>query len=101
MIARGKGGEEFIANGFRGLLCQIRGDWEFLANVLHLANWANKVLMCPFCRAGNFRDGLEWTDFRENAPWRRTVRSHRSFIEERIAAGDPIQFLFLLFWDLL
>ena len=76
------GGEQYIAGGFRATLSQIRGDWEFLANVLKLANWNRNIMMCPFCAADNVRrGGLEYTDFSSSANWRGTVRTHASWIE--------------------
>ena len=41
----------FIANGFRGVFMQLRGDWEFYANTLHFPNWANNGNMYWFCGA--------------------------------------------------
>ena len=36
----------YVADGIRGCLCQIRGDWEFYAVVLGMAHWRNKHNMC-------------------------------------------------------
>ena len=37
--------------GYRGLLLEIKGDWEFFSNGLHLPRWDNKEGICFLCRA--------------------------------------------------
>ena len=37
--------------GFRALLVDLKGDWEFFGNVLQLPRWDNKAGICFLCKA--------------------------------------------------
>ena len=37
--------------GFRALLVEVKGDWEFFGNVLHLPRWDNVAGICFLCKA--------------------------------------------------
>ena len=90
-----RGGGEYIAHGWRASLIQVRGDWEFYANMLGFANWANKGRMCWMCSAE--KDGPRtWRNFGPAAPWRPTRKSHRSWQEELEREGSSMPLLFAL-----
>ena len=52
-VVRRDDGNRYVADGWRGAVVQLRGDWEFLANVIKLPNWAHKDNMCWLCKASN------------------------------------------------
>ena len=60
----------YVADGIRGCLCQIRGDWEFYAVALGMAHWKNKANMCWLCKASHddpryyFQQFGKWTRWR-------------------------------------
>ena len=85
-------GATFIADAWRASLIQLRGDWEFLSNVIGLPHWQNNERMCWKCLASNI-GGLRWHDFSEGAEWRRTLLEHHTY-ERR--AGAPLPLLFRL-----
>ena len=74
------GANEFIAEGWRGARIQVRGDWEFYANVLRFPNWATNVNMCWMCQASNIISHLKWQNAGADAGWRSTRRPIRSKI---------------------
>ena len=91
-----EGGAQYVAQGWQGALVQIRGDWEFYANVLGVPNWASALNMCWFCKASNSTPHLLWTLFGLDAGWRPTRRTHNSWIEELTAEGKEQPLLFKL-----
>ena len=68
-------GGRYIAEGWRGALCQIRGDWQFFCELFGFPTWNSAVSMCWMCGASSTIEGLLWTDFSEAAGWR-AVRKH-------------------------
>ena len=90
------GGERWLAEGYRGLLVQIRGDWEFLAQVIRLPAHNNNDNNCWLCRASRIHPGLLWHDFSRGAGWRRTIRTHRSWEGELRSRGSMIPLIFQL-----
>lgn len=76
------GGRRYIAEGWRGALIQVRGDWEFLANVVGLPHWGAGDNMCWMCHASNTDPALKWQDGSAEAGWRRRRRTHASWKEE-------------------
>ena len=91
-----EGGEQYIAGGWRAALIQIRGGWEFYANVLGLPNWASGQEMCWMCRASNTIAELAWQACDVGAAWRRTRRSHSSYMRELEERGEPTPLIFAL-----
>ena len=67
-----RGGQQYVAGGFRAALIQLRGDWEFYANALKFENWATNEAMCWLCRASNIIQAMHWTNFAADAAWRDT-----------------------------
>lgn len=80
----GPGSERFfrkgmpIAPGYRCVLAELRGDWEWLAKALHVPSASNTqpCLRCLCTQSGP----LTWTNVSEDAPWRATVRSTADFL---------------------
>ena len=52
--------------GFRALLVEVKGDWEFFSDILHLPRWNNVEGICFLCKAT--REHLSQCDL--SAPWR-------------------------------
>ena len=46
-------GRRYVAEGWRGGLMQIRGDWEFLCSVFRFACWNAAGNMSWMCNAAN------------------------------------------------
>ena len=67
-------GGEWIADGLRAALIQLRGDWEFYAVSLGFPNWSKSEEMCWLCCASNIIDRLRVHNFGHDAPWRDTRR---------------------------
>ena len=57
-------GGAYLDGGYRAALVQLRGDWDFSAVNLGLANWAHNIEMCWQCRASNLDKDLLWGIFR-------------------------------------
>ena len=85
--------KEYIAEGLRGCLCQIRGDWEFYASIFRFPRWNEAIRMCWLCRASS--DGpLAFGNCAPDAPWRATKQNHDSYIADMLAQGRPLPTLF-------
>ena len=69
-----------LAEGFRGILTHIRGDWEFYGNALGLPKWNETENMCPWCKANNVESPLSWTDFSDVAGWTPIIWTHESWL---------------------
>ena len=82
-----EGGHEYIAEGYRGTVIQVRGDWEFFSNVLKLAHWGNKINCWFLCKASHEIHELRYQDFTEESGWRATKRTHDSWVGELHAKG--------------
>ena len=64
----GRKAGQLLAGGSFGVLWSIKGDLEFLANVIDIPRWSLKSGPCCLCRCNG--DGeLTWADFIPNAPW--------------------------------
>jgi hypothetical protein len=83
---RGDGGR-ILADGLRGALCQVRGDWAFYCEVFGFPQWNSAVEMCWMCKASSTIPHLAFTDFRPNAGWRSTLYTHDSWILHRRGSG--------------
>ena len=66
------GGGRYVAEGWRGSLIQIRGDWEFLCSVFRFPYWNAAGNMCWMCSATNEVGRLLWTAVGDRAGWRAT-----------------------------
>ena len=86
----------FLASGYRASLMQIRGDWEFLSNVIKLVHWGRSGNMCFLCKAENEEGPLKWHNVGESAGWRSTLRTHSSWKEELRRDNLELPLLFRL-----
>ena len=71
----------------RGVVLQLRGDWQFLCQAFGFPQWNSVENMCWICAAGRL---FPWTDMRPQADWRDTIRTHDMYladVEARAAAG--------------
>ena len=71
----------------------LKGDREFLGNIVHLPRWDNVVNMCTYCDASNSTEGLFWTDVTDGCGWRPTKRDHEAFMDAMRAQGRAISSL--------
>ena len=72
--------------GFKGLLVEVKGDWEFYGNVLHLPRWDNIEGICFLCRAT--KEHLPQCDL--EACWRQPeMRCNHQELVERLLACKP------------
>ena len=81
------GGGEVLAHGLRGVLCQIRGDWQFYQEVFKFPAWNGALEMCWLCRASSTIPGLAFIDFGNTAGWRATPWSHEAYMEKKRGEG--------------
>ena len=44
-------GAKPLAGGFKGILCQARGDWEFYTQIFKIPRWDGADRMCFKCGA--------------------------------------------------
>lgn len=61
-----------LAGGYFGVLWSIKGDLEFLANVIDIPRWSLKSGPCCLCRCTGSGDH-SWADFTPTANWTKTV----------------------------
>ena len=85
-----------LCGGWKGALCQVRGDWAFSVKVFHFPNWNTAGRMCYLCRASSVDPDLPWTDCRQCAGWRGTVFSDETWRAYMYANGFAIPCLLLL-----
>ena len=90
------GGGQYLAQGFKGVLTQIRGDWEFYTQTFKMPRWDNAENMCWICRASAVHRDLLFTACGLGAGWRRTRRTHESWTAELAAEGKSLPLMFLL-----
>lgn len=90
------GGGEYLADGWRGALVQIRGDWEFYCSIFNFPTWQGAENMCWLCRASSLDGPLKFVRCGDDAGWRPTRRTHESYLAELLAKGIPIPILFAL-----
>ena len=69
-------------------LTELRGDWEHHATTFRLSHYYACSSICHLCRASRHDITCLYTDFRTNASWKSTMRSHAQFLAEEV--GDPI-----------
>ena len=94
--AKVPGGGKDLADGWRAACIEGRGDWEFYASALDLPRWDEVENCCWICKASLNLDRYPWTDFSPTATWRKTIRTHESWLRELAAAGEEPSTLFRL-----
>lgn len=87
------GGGAWLAQGLKGCLNQIRGDWEFQCSINNLPKWSHAENMCWMCKAAA-HGLLTFTNFCATAPWRPTRRTHESYVRELRRLGKQLPVLF-------
>ena len=85
---RDKAGQ-LLANGFRGIFSEVRGDWKWQAESLHLDCWYKTAFMCHLCRAHRRIRRLWFTQFQRTSHIRRTLISARAFRDWQ--RGRPVE----------
>ena len=88
------GGGQSLANGYRAVLAQARGDWEWYTLVFGFPRWDSADVMCAYCRASNTVRARSWTDFRPDAGWRGARLTHEEFVRSRRAAAMALPVIF-------
>ena len=83
-----------LADGWCGVLCQVRGDWAFYQETFYVPSWQATGRMCFFCEATNRGHNLEWCNFANDAPWRDTCWNYREYLGHLRRHGLPIPVLF-------
>ena len=82
------GGKDWIADGYRGILTQIRWDWDLFVQIFSFPRWDGADNMCWMCGASGVKDSpLAFLNCGVDALWRDTRRSHEDYLEELLAAG--------------
>ncbi len=76
-----------IAGEYVGVFSEMRGDWKYLVESLHLHNFYSTVSCCHLCRASKKNKRLLFTNFVREAPIRKTLCSHAEFL--RAHREDP------------
>ena len=87
------GGGKPLADGYRGCLVQVRGDWQWFCQIFGFPQW-NSERCCPFCRASSTVPARTYTDFGFAAGWRATRFTHESYLAYLAAAGFAMPVLF-------
>ena len=85
-----------FANGWRGCLCQARGDWQWYCEAFRFPQWNSAARMCFVCRASSTIPGIEWHDFSDHPGWEGTEWSHEDYCTYLRLAGYAIPVLFAL-----
>ena len=85
---------EPLAAGWRGCLCQIRGDWQWYCELFRFPAWNGAERMCWICAASATIAALLFKKCGEAAGWRATRVSHEEYVAglEEIGADLPTLF---------
>ena len=89
------GGGKWLADGWRGALCQACADWAFYCEVFGFPQWNAAERMCWLCRASSTIPELVFSRFGPDAGWRSTRWTHETYIEYLRAAGLAIPALLI------
>ena len=82
-----------LADDFSGCMVQMRGDWAFYCETLGFPRHNEVANMCWICNASVNHDRL-WTDAKDTAGWRPTIRSHESYTAQLASLGKQLPALF-------
>ena len=91
-----RGGGVALADGWRGALCQVRGDWAFFKEAFDFVQWNGAERMCFRCKASSTIQSVAWTDCGPRAGWRDTRWSHEGYLAFLRASGFAIPVLLML-----
>ena len=84
-----------LASGWRGALCQIRGDWQFYCQALYFPARNSGEMMCWMCRASGRIPELVYTNCRKDAGWRGTRWDHEEYLRHLRMLGMAVPVLLL------
>ena len=71
----------WLADGWKAVLCQVRGDWEFFNSIFGAPHWKCLDRMCWRCGAvGDPNSPLRYSRSDRRSPWRRTRLTHEQFL---------------------
>ena len=84
-----------LAGGWRGAVCQARGDWAFYTEVFRFPTWNSAERMCWLCKASSTIRELAFSNFAPDAKWRSTRWSHESYLAHLRSLGMIVPVLFL------
>ena len=90
------GGGNRLADGWRGSLCQARGDWAWYCELFRFPQWNCAERMCWLCQASSTNPALGWSKFGPSAGWRKTRWSHERYLDYLRTAGLCIPPLLVL-----
>jgi hypothetical protein len=71
-----------LASGWRLAMIGLRGDWEFFTQACGFPSSVSVPCMCFMCKASPRPVPLVWTNGGADAPWRRTLCTHESYIAD-------------------
>ena len=91
-----KNGGAPLAGGWRGALCQVRGDWAYYCELFRFPQWNSANRMCWLCKASSTTAARAWTQFGDDAGWRRSRWTHEAYVQFLRACGFAIPALLLL-----
>ena len=95
-----KGGDK-IADNYSAVLLQLRGDWAWYCEILGFPKHNEIENMCWICGASINHPRRLYTDARDDAGWRSTLRTTQSWAKELLAKGKSLPVLFQLVRGLL
>ena len=75
-----EGGGHALAGGWRGALCQARGDWAYYCEFFKFPQWNCADRMCWLCGASSVDPAMAWTTFSDAAGWRKKRWSHDGYL---------------------
>ena len=64
-------GKPLTGDNMRGIWSELRGDWKWQVEALHLDQWYHTNFCCHLCRAHKQIKRLWYTQFSQNAPFRK------------------------------
>ena len=83
-----------LAGPWRGLCCQVRGDWQFYCQAFNFPQWNVAGRMCWMCQASSVSERLFWTNFNRDAGWRRTCWDHEAYMAFLAESDSDVPELF-------
>eukprot|EP00959_Pyramimonas_sp_CCMP1952_P110629 2314487-Pyramimonas_sp.AAC.1 len=83
----------YLAGGYRGVLTQLRGDWQFFVEALGVPQWNCLDAMCWMCKATGCGDAFGFNDFSAHAPWRASRWTHEAYIDHLVHRGLSVPVL--------
>ena len=73
-----------------GAWCELRGDWQFLRDALHLQHHYGAREMCHLCAASQHEGAYDYRNFSLNGPLRETLVGPRAHGHRKWATKAPI-----------